>query len=154
MKDLAATKMKDRADVEILDPVTTEGMGAFFILAGPNHPTRRAFELARDRKMRLEIKKKGRIDLGDPEEDRRQEIDYLAQCTLGWYSVDAETGERKETILIGSEIPFSVDAAKKLFNDPELAWIKTQIRADLKSDEVFLKGSSPSSSAGPSGISG
>lgn len=143
MKDIQNIETDLTADVEILDPRTTEGMGAYFVLAGPNHPVRQEFELARDRKMRLEIKKKGRIDLGDPEEDRRQEVEYLARCTLGWYSVDKETGERKEFIVLGGkEVAYSITAAKEIYNDPKRVWLKSQIRRDLKEDEVFLKGSS------------
>lgn len=154
MKDLSGIKVGQTADVELLDPMTTEGMGAFFILAGPNHPVREGLELARDRKLRLEIKKKGRVDLGDPEQDRRDEIDYLVACTLGWYSIDSETKERREHIVFdGKELPFSQGDCRRIYEDKDRSWIRKQIKGDLRDDDVFLRGSSASSSGTPAGNS-
>ncbi len=153
MRNIKSISMALTADIELLDPKTAEGLGAFFIMAGPNHPARQAHELARERRLRQEVRKRGRVEIGDPEDDRKQEIDYLVACTLGWYSIDPETKERKEYILLGEEVPYSSEAARRVYEDAQLSWIKRQLKSDMRGDEVFLSASSANSPATPSGTS-
>lgn len=154
MKDLATIEVAQEGDLQLYDPETADPLGVYFILAGPNHPARANIELERDRKMRLEIKKKGRVDLGDPEEDRRRQIEYLAAATLGWYSIDRETKERRDVIVLGGqEIAHSAQRAKEVYSDPLRLWIKRQVQDGINEGEVFIKRSSANSSATPSGTS-
>lgn len=151
MKNLGTIALQEQADLEILHPIKAEGLGVYFILAGPEHPDRKRFELDKDRKLRAQINKKGSIELEEPEEDRARLLEYLRTCTLGWYSLDkdAETGvvTRIDAADFGAgPVPFSTGAAREVYARPDLGWIKDQVRAGLAKNDIFIKDSSRPSS--------
>lgn len=150
MKNLGTIALQEQADLEILHPIKAEGLGVYFILAGPSHPDRERFELDKDRKLRTQINKKGSIELEDPEEDRARLVDYLRVCTLGWYTLEKdETGAvtRIDAADFGNgPTPYSTAAARAVYLNKELGWIKDQVRTGLAKNDVFIKDSSRPSS--------
>lgn len=151
MKNLGTIALQEQADLELTHPKSSEGLGVFFILAGPEHPDRKRYELDKDRKLRAQINKKGSIELEEPEEDRARLLEYLRICTLGWYTLEKDegTGEvtRVDAVDFGAgPTPFSTGAARDVYASKELGWIKDQIRTGLAKNDVFIKDSSRPSS--------
>lgn len=116
---------------QVLHPVTGSAVGATVTLAGPEHPQRKAFEFAAAREARRMFQKKNRVTLTDPEDDVESNTDKLVACTLGWEGF-ADDDEKP--------IAFSAEAARKLYADPDLAWLRMQLIDALHSLEGFIKG--------------
>jgi hypothetical protein len=49
-------------------------------------------------------------------------------CTLGW---------------TGSSLPYSAEAARKLYSDPKRRWLCDQVQAALDERELFMRSSAP-----------
>lgn len=126
--DLDAFEDHESIEVEVKDPLTGNGTGAFITVAGPNHPKRRAMRIAHARKIRNAVRKSGQIALPDPEEQEADETDMLVACTLGW------KGLRQG----GAPLPFSRDAAYKLYLDPKRDWLRDQVKVALEERERFI----------------
>ena len=117
------------ADVELKHPVTGVSLGATVTLAGPEHPTRKALDFARIRKIRQALQSAGKHQMNEPEEDALEQIDKLAKCTLGWSGI-ADNGQ---------PIEFSQAAALKLYSDPSLGWLLAQLYTAIDERERFIK---------------
>ncbi len=131
MFEINSIKEADSADIEVLHPVTRAPTGAVVTVMGPEHPERKRVQFDLQRKMRSQLAKKGRFDVGDPEEEERQEIDRLAAFTLGWQGIGAD----------GKEIPFTRAAAADLYARPEMAWLRRQLQAAMGDLENFIRNS-------------
>ena len=118
------------AVVEIKDPETGAPLGVNFVLAGPEHPKRKAQEFARQRRLRATLNKTGKIELGDPEDDDLDARAQLAECILGWNGYADDTG---------ADVAYSPQAAQALVNDPELGWLRVQLNTALGERERFIK---------------
>ena len=94
------------------------------LLAGPEHPDRKARAFAVVRRKRAELKRTGEMPLGDPEEDFALETDELVASTLGWK---------------GCAVDFSRQAALELYTDPERAWLRGQVKEALSRRELFIQ---------------
>lgn len=128
---LSQLKVEQESEMELKDPRNGDPLGASIRLAGPEHPKRKAIVFANQRRTRARIQKLGRIELGDPEEDEAQSIDLAVACTLGWKGVEDDAGP----------VEFSEAAARKLYSDPELVWVRQQVLNALSDQAVFIKGS-------------
>ena len=127
--NLKQIKDAPTADIEIKDPETGAGLGVFFTMAGPEHPTTRALEMARQRRMREGIKKTGQLEFGDPEEDEADAREALSMRTLGWRGyVDAG----------GQDVAFSAAAARSLMADADLGWLRVQLQAAVNERKRFI----------------
>ena len=116
------------AAIDIKHPVTGQLLGATVTLAGPEHPTRKAIDFAKQRKLRASIQKNGKLEVSDPEEDIQDAIEKLAACTLGW---DGMTRD-------GVPVPFSKDAAAELYSREGLGWLRDQIFAAMEERSRFI----------------
>lgn len=117
-----------QADVAIKDPTTGSATTMIVTLAGPEHPTRRKILLAKQRRMRAQLQKTGKLQFGTPEEDEEDETETLVRCTLGWR---------------GANVPFSADAARALYTDTRLRWLRDQVKSALDEREHFIRSSAP-----------
>lgn len=117
--------------VRIKHPVTGAPTPIMFTLAGPEHPQRRAREMARQRKMRAQLQRAGKIQLGDPEDDLADETQELADSTLGWSGLAVG----------GAALPYSRAAALELYADPKRQWLRAQVRTALAERENFIASS-------------
>jgi len=94
------------------------------VLAGPEHPDRKARAFNVMRKKRAEMKRTGEVPLGDPEDDFNDETAELVASTLGWS---------------GAAVEYSRDAARALYTDPERAWLRGQVKEALARRELFIQ---------------
>lgn len=131
MFDLSVITSTDSADIPLVHPVTRAPLGATVTLAGPDHPTRRKLVFNIQRKLRATFARKGKFEATDPEEDEAEATERLAQLTLGWSGIKRD----------GIELPFSIDAARALYTDAKLSWLRTQLLVALDDHENFIKGS-------------
>lgn len=103
--------------------------GVIFTLAGPNHPIRKAAQMAANRKLIASARKTGRVELPDPEDAEAQRVKDLTAFTLGWRGYADESGE----------VAFTPEAASALYGDPELLWLSNQIDTALGEQDRFTK---------------
>lgn len=127
IQDIAA------ADVELRDPRTDAGLGAFIVLAGPEHPARRALVLAAAARLREAFAKTGRFVVDEAGE--LEQLEQLAALTLGWRGLSAADG---------TPLAFSAEAARALYADPGNQWIVRQLRDALEDRGRFITSSVPS----------
>lgn len=110
----------------IKDPDTGASTPMVITLAGPEHPERKRRLWQRQRRLRQQVSKTGKMPVQDPEEDDADDLDEVVACTLGW---------------VGSPEPYSPAAARKLYAD--LPWLRHQVRAALDERELFIRRSVP-----------
>ena len=127
--DLADYEDVSAADVTLKDPVTGAHTAMSITLAGPEHPQRRKLLYDRQRKMRAQLQKTGKVQLGDPAEDEEADTDMLVACTLGWQGLT----------LAGQALAYSTAAAEKLYTDPKRRWLRDQVKSALDEREAFIK---------------
>ena len=126
--NLKSIKTVQTFDYEIKDEQGNP-TGVIFTLAGPNHPIRKAAQMAANRKLIASARKTGRVELPDPEDSEVQRVKDLAAFTLGWRGYSDENGE----------VAFTPEAAAALYGDPELLWLSNQIDAALGEQDRFTK---------------
>lgn len=100
------------------------------ILAGPEHDVRR--RMFRDRRARAlaSVERNGRLTMGSLEEQESDELEEIVASTLGWRELlDDE----------GNPIPYSADAARKLYEDREYTWIREQVKEFLGQRANFIR---------------
>lgn len=115
------------ADVRIKHPQTGELTGIIITIAGPEHPQRKATAYAKQRRMRAEMAKTGRLPVTDPREDEQDALETLATITLGWSAPE------------GSGMPaFSQAAALALYADTKRQWLRRQVQAFADEVESFI----------------
>lgn len=131
MSNLRNIKSVMSASVEIKDE-NGAPTGVFFELAGPTHPKRKSITLANQRRLQNQLQKTGKVTLDDPAEQEMQSRDNLVAFTLGW------TGFTDDK---GNEVPFSKDAARELYDDPEekYSWLVDQLNTALNEKERFMQ---------------
>lgn len=110
----------------IKEPDTGASTPMTITLAGPEHPERKRRLWQRQRRLRQQVSKTGKMPVQDPEEDDADELDELVCCTLGWK---------------GAPEPYSQAAARKLYTD--LPWLRHQVRAALDERDLFIRRSAP-----------
>lgn len=116
------------ADVRIKNPTTGAPTSMVVTLAGPEHPDRKRITFAKSRRLRAALSKTGKIPVSDPEEDEQDETEMLVACTVGW---------------VGAAVPFSKEAARKVYSDPKRRWLRDQVLAALNERELFTRACGP-----------
>lgn len=129
MFELTSIKEADTADIEILHPVSRAATGAVITIMGPEHPARKKVQYELQRKLRAAFARKGRVEVGDPEEEDAEEVDRLAAFTVGWKNIGID----------GKPLEYSKSAAVDLYARPEMAWLKRQIQSALNDLENFIQ---------------
>lgn len=127
--DIADYEDVTQADITIKDPATGAPTAITFTLAGPEHPKRKKIDMDRQRRMRAQLQKTGKLQFQDPEEDEQDETDSLVACTLGWTGLT----------LNGHPLVFSADNARQIYTDPKRRWLRAQVVAALAEREAFIK---------------
>ena len=126
--DLDSVEDLFAADYQVFNPETRLPTGAFFTLAGPEHPERKRIAMDLQRRLRASA---GRFNqaVPDPETDARESVKLLAKVTLGW------RGIRKN----GQEVPYSEAAAVELYSDPKRQWVVKQLLVAMNDQDLFIK---------------
>ena len=130
-----AYKDAQSGTVTIKDPETGAPTPLVIELAGPEHPSRKRDSFQKQRRMRQELAKSGKVAFDDPEEEDAENAERLASYTLGWRG------------MLGADsqpVAFSRDAALRLYRDPELRWLRDQVSVALDERERFIKRSATS----------
>jgi hypothetical protein len=131
--DLNSITDIDSAEVVITDPTTGAPTDLVFTMAGPEHAKRKQLEMARARKIRRQVQKTGKVELGDPEDDLEDQIEMLVACTLGWIGLTDK----------GVAVAYSDAAKQTLLNNEKLGWLRMQLLNALGERERFIKSSAP-----------
>lgn len=113
---------------EARHPITGEGLGAFFVLRGPEHPQRKAVmhRLMREARERAGAAAKP----ADPADDEAEMRALLADNILGWSHVYDAAGE---------PVPYSAAEAERLVNDPQQQWLVDQLVVATRRRELFIR---------------
>lgn len=114
----------------LINPATSEPSSTTITLASKEHPDRKRVDLSKMRKLRAAYVKNGKMPNSDPLDDIAEETDYLVSVTLGWNLTQG-----------GKELPFSADAARKVYTDPKKQWLRGQVLDALNKNEIFIQGS-------------
>lgn len=117
------------SDVTIKHPTTGAPTQMVITIAGPEHPERKRQAFDRARKMRAQLQKTGKVQLADPVDDEADMTDQLVAFTLGWQGLQRA----------GQPVPYSTDAARALYTDGKLRWLRDQVVAALDEREAFIK---------------
>lgn len=129
MFNLKSISQVTEAEVEVKDEDGAP-TGVFITLAGPTHPDRKRIVFANSRAAIKRFQKSGKPELPDPEEAEQIAIENLAAFTLGWRGYADDTG---------APVPFSKQAALALYQDPDMAWLVSQLQRALGETERFMK---------------
>jgi hypothetical protein len=129
MFDIKSITDAQTADIELKHPVTGALLGASITLAGPEHPSRKAIDFAKQRKLRASIQKAGKLEISDPEDDILDAVEKLAACTLGWKGIT--DGDRA--------IECSQAEAAKLYGAEGMTWLRDQVYAAMEERARFIK---------------
>lgn len=124
--DFTAYEDTESTEVRIKDPKTGAATTMLVTLAGPEHPARKRITMARQRKLRQQISRTGKVPMSDPEDDEADQVDLLVASTIGW---------------TGAAVPFSTKAAADLYNDPKRRWLRDQLQTALDDRELFTRSS-------------
>jgi hypothetical protein len=136
--DLASIKTLQQAELDLRHPATGESIGVWFVLAGPEHPTRKRTRLTVARRMRDSLL--GGAGLDDDQAEAAAETDVLVASTLGWHGPVVD-GVQTSVTLGGAPLPYSAEAARTLYENPELHWLRQQVRFALDRAALFIGGS-------------
>jgi hypothetical protein len=127
--DIADYEDVASSDVIIKHPATGAPTQLVITIAGPEHPDRKRQAFDRARKMRAQLQKTGKVQLGDPVDDEADMTDQLVAFTLGWSGM----------VRAGQPVPYGADVARQLYTDGKLRWLRDQVVAALDEREAFIK---------------
>lgn len=127
--DLTQISDAPSAEFAVLHPITKEPIGVTLTLAGPEHQARKKLRIEHQRRVRARIQKAGKLVLDDPESDAAAQVDVLVASTLGWKGLQRD----------GVEVAFSESAARELYEDKRLAWLREQVLNALDERELFIQ---------------
>lgn len=124
-RDVAA-KAEEGAELEVLDPVTSEAVGVYITLAGADSAVHRK-AVANISKRRLNGQKGFRNKGWDPEKVEAESIEILAACTLSW----------KGVLVDGAPLPCSRDNAIKMYT--RFPWLREQVEQFIGDRSAYLQ---------------
>lgn len=125
------SSLEDIAEAEVQMKRGSEPLPIWVTLAGPEHPKRKAFLFAKQRRMRQQLAKTGKLEFSDPAEDEGEEAELLAICILGWRGV----------VLKGAALECNKVNIDQLLNDPKRAWFRRCIKTAFDDNEAFIAAS-------------
>lgn len=114
------------AELRIKNPATGAPTPMVITLAGPEHADRKRIQFAKQRRLRVELSRTGKLPVTAPEDDDADELELLVVSTLGW---------------VGASVPYSKDAARALYADPKRRWLRDQVSVALNERELFTRAS-------------
>lgn len=103
--------------------------GVFVTLAGPEHPTRKAFAMDKARRMRKQLARTGKIELDDPLEEQEDETQHMVACVLAWRGI-ARAGKPLEC---------TRENVLALMSDPGKGWFRRAIKEAYEDVENFIQ---------------
>jgi len=136
--DLDTAKASDNgARIELVHPVTKEGVGLFFTVLGKHsHVFRDIIKERVDKRIKaaeLAARRGKPAPSKTADEAESQAIELLVACTTHW-----DSGEGQDYWLLrGEKLPFNVPNAIKVYT--EILWIREQVDEAIDDLENFIK---------------
>lgn len=133
--DTAAPEVFDLATVEDVESAEIQlkrngqPLPIFVTMAGPEHSKRKRFAFDKQRKVRKQLAKTGKMEFGDPVEDEAEENGLLADCVLSWRGVAFN----------GETLPCTKDNVTRLLYDKKRAWFRKAIKEAFDDAEAFTR---------------
>jgi hypothetical protein len=127
--------LEDIAEAEIQLKRGTEPLPIWVTLAGPEHPKRKAFLFGKQRRMRQQLAKTGKLEFSDPAEDEGEEAELLATCVLAWRGV----------VFSGVPLVCTRPNIEMLLSDPKRAWFRKCVKTAFDDNEAFIAASATAS---------
>lgn len=127
--DLAT--LEDITEAEVQLKRESQLLPIWVTLAGPEHPKRKAFVFTKQRRMRQQLAKTGKIEFQDPAEDENDEVELLATCVLAWRGV----------VLNGKPLECNKANVTAVLGDPKRAWFRRSVKAAFDDNEAFIAAS-------------
>lgn len=125
--DIATVEDLEQAEIQLKR--NGQPLPIFVTLAGPEHPKRKRFAFEKQRRIRKQLAKTGKVEFGDPAEDEAEENDLLADCTLSWRGV----------VFNGVALPCTRENVLRLLTDKKRAWFRRALREAFDDQEAFTK---------------
>lgn len=125
--DLATVEDVESAEIQLKR--NGQPLPIFVTMAGPEHSKRKRFAFDKQRKIRKQLAKTGKMEFGDPLDDEAEENDLLADCVLAWRGV----------VFNGEAVPCTRDAVMKLLYDKKRAWFRKAIKDAFDDQEAFTR---------------
>lgn len=110
-------------EFSVRHPQTGAPTSMVIVLVGPEHPTAKRLVHERQRRMRAEMARLGKMPVVDPQQDEEDQLERACACTLGWR---------------GAAVSYSADAARAAYSDPKRRWLLDQVLAALDERERFI----------------
>lgn len=129
--DLAT--LEDVTEAEVQLKRGNQPLPVWVTLAGPEHPKRKAIVFAKQRRMRQQLAKTGKLEFNDPAEDEADESEMLTACILGWRGV----------VLDGKTLSCTRENVQALLADPKRAWFRRAVKESFDDAESFIRASAP-----------
>jgi hypothetical protein len=127
--DLAT--LEDITEAEVQLKRDTQLLPIWVTMAGPEHPKRKAFLFAKQRRMRQQLAKTGKVEFQDPAEDETDELELLTACVLSWRGV----------VLNGKALECTKANVMAVLGDPKRAWFRRAVKAAFDDNEAFIAAS-------------
>lgn len=125
--DVSAIEDMEEAEVQLKRG--GQPLPIFVTLAGPEHPKRKRFLFEKQRRIRKQLAKTGKVEFNDPLEDEQEENDLIADCTLAWRGV----------VFNGETLPCTRENVKRLLEDKKRAWFRRAMKEAFDDQEAFTK---------------
>lgn len=125
--DLASIEDVESAEVQLKR--NGQPLPIFVTIAGPEHPKRKRFAFEKQRRIRKQLAKTGKVEFGDPAEDEAEENDLLADCVLAWRGV----------VFKGEPIPCDRANVLRFLQDKKRAWFRKSIKDAFEDAEAFTR---------------
>jgi len=118
----------DGANVELVHPVSGEGLGIRVRVIGKDSDEFRRLIAAQSRRRVQRMAKQGRgVKAPDQEEIEHENVDLLAASTLGWEGMVYE----------GKELPFTRENAVMVYS--KYPWVREQVDVAIGDRSLFIK---------------
>jgi hypothetical protein len=136
--DLADCEALDTAELDVRHPATGEPTGWRITFAGPGHPqvvalsdrdARKRLREEREKEQARVNNRKWKAEDRSPEEVRAENVGYVVDRIVAWTPVRIN----------GEDVPFSRDAAMRLFTDPRKGWLLNQAADFVLAEQTFFK---------------
>lgn len=125
--DLATVEDVESAEIQLKR--NGQPLPIFVTMAGPEHSKRKRFAFDKQRKVRKQLAKTGKMEFGDPVDDEAEENDLLADCVLAWRGV----------VFNGETLPCTKDNVTRLLYDKKRAWFRKAIKDAFDDAEAFTR---------------
>lgn len=127
--DIADLEDMEQAEVQLKR--NGQPIPLFVTFYGPEHPKRKRYALDKQRRIRKQLSKTGRMDFGDPAEDEAEENEQIAACVIAW----------RGFVFNGQTLVCNRENAMRLLADSKRAWLRKAMKEAFDDQDAFMRGS-------------